>query len=161
MSEFKKSREQAKKILENYSKIPKNITVLEKRIFTLTLEEVEISEEEINEENYPQLEAEYKEILFQVCYMFSNGGKIKKILSLLKEGKINYNHEDFDMTRNKQKEYDDYLNNPFQLKKGLLPCEKCKSDRTMSSFKQDRGGDEGTSVYSQCLDCKHKWRVNN
>jgi DNA-directed RNA polymerase subunit M/transcription elongation factor TFIIS len=159
MSEIKKTRTQAKKILGKYSKISKNITIIEGKIYSLAL--LETNEEDINEDNQNKVLSAYLQILYQVCLSFTDGKKVKEIVNILKNGKINYNHEDYELTRNKQKEYDDYLNNPFQLKKGLLPCEKCKSERTMSTFKQDRGGDEGTSVYSQCLDCKHKWRVNN
>jgi len=157
--EPKQTRERAKKILGKHSKIPKNITILEEKIYALALAETD--EEEVNTNNQQEFLSVYREILYQTCLFFKNGKKIKEVVGLLRRGKINYNHEGYDLTRNKQEEYDDYLNNPFKIEKGLLPCEKCRSDRTMSSFKQDRGGDEGTSVYSQCLDCKHKWRVNN
>lgn len=155
MAEFVAYREKAKQLLGRYSKIPKNITIIEGRIHALALKNTKDADDS------KIVLRDYREILYQTCHLFAKGKSVKEVVDILRREKINYNHEDFELTRDKQKEYDDYLANPFKLEKGLLPCERCKSERTMSSFKQDRGGDEGTSVYSQCLDCKHKWRVNN
>lgn len=154
MAELNEQRKKTQKILGKYSKIPKNITIIEGKIYNL-------AQKNAGEEDQKKILMAYREILYQTCHFFSAGKTVKEVVGILRNEKINYDHEDFELTQNKQKEYDDYLVNPFKLEKGLMPCEKCKSDRTMSSFKQDRGGDEGTSVYSQCLDCKHKWRVNN
>ena len=153
MTSLEEVRRKAKKILETYSKIPKNIEIIEKKI-------LDLASEEDKEETSLKI-VKYQEIFMQVAYLFEKGEKVKNVIQLLREGKINYNHPDYELTRNKQKEYDDYLLNPFQIKRGIVSCSACGGDRTMSCFKQDRGGDEGTSVYSQCIDCKHKWRENN
>jgi DNA-directed RNA polymerase subunit M/transcription elongation factor TFIIS len=145
-------RKKAKTTLKLYSKIPKNIEIIERNIYknaernTITESDREIS---------------YKEILYETMYFFETGKKVKEIVNILKEGKIGYNSEDFEICRIKQKEYDEYLENPFNVVKGLVKCGKCGGVRTISYYRQDRSCDEGTSVYSQCLDCKYKWRENN
>jgi len=142
-------RKKGKEILSNYSKILKNQEILERRIYDFSSKDSETKEEI------------YYDTLYQIAYFFENGKKIKEVINILKEGKLGYDHEDFDLCRIKQKEYDEYLVNPFSVENGLLDCIKCKSKRTISYYRQDRSSDEGTSVYSQCLDCKYKWRENN
>lgn len=38
-------------------------------------------------------------------------------------------------------------------------CPKCKSAKTLSSFLQTRSADEPTSVFINCVECRHRWRV--
>ncbi len=133
-----------KEVLSAYSALPKNIALLERSIYKLA-----------------PAEEGYLEILYQVSHMFSRGQKIKEVMSELRAGRFGYDHRAYDDCRKKQEEYDEYLDNPFQVEQGIMRCVKCRSERTMSYLRQDRAADEGTSVYSQCLDCKHKWRENN
>ena len=40
-----------------------------------------------------------------------------------------------------------------------VKCKNCGSENVNSYSKQVRSGDEATTVFYTCLDCKNKWRV--
>ena len=46
--------------------------------------------------------------------------------------------------------------NDFELQDGVEKCNKCGSYKTLSSTKQTRSADEGATVFTQCLICKHR-----
>jgi DNA-directed RNA polymerase subunit M/transcription elongation factor TFIIS len=100
--------------------------------------------------------------LYNVCFLRKTGVKISDILSSLKNDTLNYNHECYSVLKQKQEQYNDYLEKPFDEDvSGVVKCKKCGSDKTISHSVQDRSADEPASVYSQCLSCKFKWRSNN
>lgn len=41
---------------------------------------------------------------------------------------------------------------------GGLECRRCKSRKILSRSMQIRGGDEGTTVFASCSECKYSWR---
>lgn len=47
-----------------------------------------------------------------------------------------------------------------EIKESGLVCRRCKSKRIMSRSLQIRGGDEATTVFATCADCKYAWREN-
>lgn len=40
-----------------------------------------------------------------------------------------------------------------------VKCKNCGSENVNAYSKQVRSGDEATTVFYTCLDCKNKWRV--
>lgn len=43
--------------------------------------------------------------------------------------------------------------------KGLLQCQRCKSDDIITEQKQTRSADEGMCVFAQCRKCFTKWKM--
>lgn len=142
-------RNNGKNILRGYIQSEKNVGVIEKSIFTLFQKEESKTTER------------YLEILYKVCYLKKRGKPLKDILQDTREGNLGYSNDIFSEMYRKQKEKDDYLENPFEIEVGVVTCKKCGSDRTIASTKMDRASDEPLSVYAQCMKCKHKWRENN
>lgn len=145
-------RDKSKNILKLYLKNEKNINIIEKRIYDYLIK---------NEYNDTDFDNIYLQILYQITHSIKNGYKITEVGNMLKEGKILFDHPEFDLYKKKEKEHDEYLANPFKVVDGLVKCTKCKSMNTICYSKQDRKADEALSVYAQCFNCHHKWRENN
>lgn len=43
---------------------------------------------------------------------------------------------------------------------GMFQCNKCKSKKIFTMSKQTRSGDEATTVFARCSECKNGWIVN-
>ena len=139
-------RNKGKTVLSEYLDKEKNIEIIEKNIYNISLEKKTFK-------NF------YLETLYEVCY-FLNVYNIKKVNSDLKDKKILWNNDEFLDEKNKQKEKDDFLTNPFEVEEGIEKCDRCGSKRTYSISKQVRSADEGFSTFSHCLDCNKRWRNN-
>ena len=139
-------RNKGKTVLSEYLDKEKNIEIIEKNIYNISLEKKTFR-------NF------YLETLYEVCY-FLNVYNIKKVNSDLKDKKILWNNDEFLDEKNKQKEKDDFLTNPFEVEEGIEKCDRCGSKRTYSISKQVRSADEGFSTFSHCLDCNKRWRNN-
>ena len=139
-------RNKGKTVLTEYLDKEKNIEIIEKNIYNISLEKKTFK-------NF------YLETLYEVCY-FLNQYDIKKVNSDLKDKKILWNNDEFLDEKNKQKEKDDFLTNPFEVEEGIEKCDRCGSKRTYSISKQVRSADEGFSTFSHCLDCNKRWRNN-
>jgi len=139
-------RNKEKTVLTEYLDKEKNIEIIEKNIYNISLEKKTFK-------NF------YLETLYEVCY-FLNQYNIKKVNSDLKDKKILWNNDEFLDEKNKQKEKDDFLTNPFEVEEGIEKCDRCGSKRTYSISKQVRSADEGFSTFSHCLDCNKRWRNN-
>ena len=139
-------RNKGKTVLTEYLDKEKNIEIIEKNIYNISLEKKTFK-------NF------YLETLYEVCY-FLNQYDIKKVNSNLKDKKILWNNDEFLDEKNKQKEKDDFLTNPFEVEEGIEKCDRCGSKRTYSISKQVRSADEGFSTFSHCLDCNKRWRNN-
>lgn len=139
-------RNKGKTVLSEYLDKEKNIEIIENNIYQLSLEK----------KSFNNI---YFETLYEVCY-FLNIHNIKKVNTDLKNKKVMWNNEEFLDEKNKQKEKDDFLTNPFDVEEGIEKCNKCGSKRTYSISKQVRSADEGFSTFSHCLDCNKRWRNN-
>jgi DNA-directed RNA polymerase subunit M/transcription elongation factor TFIIS len=139
-------RNKGKTVLAEYLDKEKNIEIIEKNIYNISFEKKSFK-------NF------YLETLYEVCY-FLNQYNIKKVNSDLKDKKILWNNDEFLDEKNKQKEKDDFLTNPFEVEEGIEKCDRCGSKRTYSISKQVRSADEGFSTFSHCLDCNKRWRNN-
>lgn len=122
-------------------KVEKNLTILEKAIYNKTGDD----------------ETAYKDLVYEVVCEITGGKKLPAILEAIKSTKTGWNHPDFDDTRFRQQEQDDFIVNPFEVEEGVLKCGKCGHSRTFSYTKQTRSCDEGTTVFASCMTCKNKW----
>ena len=135
------TREEIKESLSAVITSDKNIRILEKLIYDTT----------------GNCEDMYRDLAFQTICEISNGKKLPEIIAIIKSGKSGWDHSDFDASKFKQQEQDDFIVNPFEVEEGVLVCPKCRNSRTFSYTKQVRSCDEGTSVFASCMTCKHKW----
>lgn len=139
-------RSQGVQTLQQVMKIEKNITIIEKAIYEKSLE---LSENDI--------EPVYKNIVYDVVLAIKNGLSLKQTLSTIKEGKVEWQHPEFNDIIFKQQEQDDFIVNPFEVEEGVLTCPKCSKSRTFSYSKQTRSADEPMTTFATCMNCKHKW----
>jgi transcription elongation factor S-II len=53
----------------------------------------------------------------------------------------------------------DLENNPItKVRSNLIKCGKCKNSNISINQRQTRSGDEGMTVYYQCIDCNNSWK---
>lgn len=139
-----RTRENGKKALSLYFKIPKNISVIEEKIYKLS------------KNNHDT----YKNCIMQTINDIKNKKTVKSIFNSLKNEDFGWKHENFENIKHKLQEQDDYIINPFEAEEGVIIC-SCGSNRTISFCKQTRSGDEATSVIVNCVKCKKSWTINN
>lgn len=142
---MEEERKRSITVLSTLLKNKKNIVLFEKYVFELTDGDLTL----------------YKIYVYQLCFLIQQKIPLKSVLVLLKTNSLGFNHEGFKKEQDLKKEHEEYLINPFEIKKGLMKCPRCKSYRTISHSKNDRASDEAMSVYSTCFDCKNTWRENN
>ena len=133
-------REIGKNALKTVLTREQNVNTLEKYIF-------EISEED---------EKSYKKILYETIQDISNGNKIQDILSNIKNKNVLWKHKSLETFIKEEEEQDEFIINPFQVEEGIVEC-RCGSKRVYSYSKQCRGGDESSTTFATCLECKSKW----
>ena len=142
-------RDLGKNAIGTILKKEQNIRILEKEIYTA-----------VSDKEDDRIVMAYKNSVYQTISEILNGNKLANILSEIKEGNINWEHSECQEYIKEQEEEDDFLENPFEIEEGVLECGKCHSKRVYSYSKQDRAGDEATSVFAYCINCKSKWRAN-
>ena len=133
-------RENARKALGLTLSVESNIIILENKIF------------EISDEN----ESVYKQIIFQLIVDIRNGKKLKELLEDLKQNKVHWKHQSLNEYIDEEVEQDNFIIQPFEIVEGITEC-KCGSKRVYSFTKQTRGGDESSTTFNECLNCKSKW----
>ena len=134
------SRDNAKKALGLALSVDSNIKILENKIF------------EISNEN----ESVYNQIIFQLIIDIQNGKKLKELLDDLKQNKVHWKHHSLNDYIDEEIEQDNFIIQPFEIVEGITQC-KCGSKRVYSFTKQTRGGDESSTTFNECLNCKSKW----
>ncbi|QIH04916.1 transcription elongation factor S-II [Dasineura jujubifolia toursvirus 2a] len=65
----------------------------------------------------------------------------------------------FDKYKNDENCYLNFLECP-EVDEGMFECRKCKSKKIFTMSKQTRSGDEATTVFARCSQCKFGWIVN-
>lgn len=133
-------RENARKALGLTLSVESNIRILENKIF------------KISDEN----ESVYKQIIFQLIVDIRNGKKLKELLEDLKQNKVHWKHQSLNEYIDEEVEQDNFIIQPFEIVEGITEC-KCGSKRVYSFTKQTRGGDESSTTFNECLNCKSKW----
>jgi DNA-directed RNA polymerase subunit M/transcription elongation factor TFIIS len=133
-------RENARKAIGLTLSVESNIRILENKIF------------EISDEN----ESVYKQIIFQLIVDIRNGKKLKELLEDLNQRKVHWKHQSLNEYIDEEVEQDNFIIQPFEIVEGITQC-KCGSKRVYSFTKQTRGGDESSTTFNECLNCKSKW----
>ncbi len=82
------------------------------------------------------------------------------IHTVVKKGKLGWNHPVFKTIKQSQQEQDDYILNPFEAEEGVVECKKCGSSKVFSVSVQTRAADEPMTTMAQCTICKTKWSYN-
>jgi len=106
----------------------------------------------------PDNAVNYYDYVYQVIGDVVSGKKIPDIICQLNQGEVGWFHPTYKQLHDQILEQNDFIKNPFEVEEGLFQCKNCGSKKVFSFSKQDRGSDEGTSVYAQCFKCKAKWR---
>ena len=107
--------------------------------------------------NNTENETSYKNLVHEVIFEITQGKKLQTIIDSIKNSKTGWNHSDFDDTRFRQQEQDEFTVNPFEVEEGVLKCGICGHSRTFSYTKQTRSADEPMTTFATCMTCKHKW----
>lgn len=85
----------------------------------------------------------------------------EQALSDMKEGR-GFDHPVFREARAIYDEECAYIEKPYIISnKGFSKCVFCGSQRTFTVGRQDRAGDEPTSVFVTCTECSRTARTNN
>lgn len=66
----------------------------------------------------------------------------------------------FEKYKNDENAYLNFLECP-EVEEGMFECRKCKSKKIFTTSKQTRSGDESTTVFARCSNCKFGWIANN
>jgi len=82
------------------------------------------------------------------------------IKTVVEKKKLGWDHSSFDLFKQKQREQDDYVLNPFQAEEGVVECKKCGSLKVFSVAMQTRAADEPMTTVSYCTLCKNTWSQN-
>jgi transcription elongation factor S-II len=135
------SRNSGKEALKTVLKSEKNISILEKAIYEQSGEDNDL----------------YNELVFTAVIDIKNGKKLQDVLSSFKDGKSMWNRQEFEDTKFRQQEQDEFIINPFEVEEGVLTCTKCGNSRTFSYTKQTRSADEPMTTFATCMTCKNKW----
>jgi len=98
-----------------------------------------------------------KTVVFQIITDLKNKKKLPDVLKELKEKKILWKHFDYADIIAEEEEQDNFIIQPFEIIEGITQCNKCGSNRVFSFTKQTRGGDESSTTFNECLQCKSKW----
>ena len=100
----------------------------------------------------------YRTYIFQAIGDLTSGVPHKTVLEMACEGKYGWRHNCFDKIREKQKEQDEYITNPYEAEEGVVDC-RCGSKRTVCMSQQNRAADEGATVHAFCIQCKRRWKI--
>jgi DNA-directed RNA polymerase subunit M/transcription elongation factor TFIIS len=98
-----------------------------------------------------------KTVVFQIITDLKKKKKLPDVLKELKEKKILWKHFDYADIIAEEEEQDNFIIQPFEIIEGITQCNKCGSNRVFSFTKQTRGGDESSTTFNECLQCKSKW----
>lgn len=108
-------------------------------------------------------ENDYEDFLYYIFYELHVEWNIfpslKEFFSTIKKKKFGYEHSNYDIIRREVKEEEDFIMNPPVVDEGVIQCNKCKSNRTISFNKQTRSGDEAVTVFVRCVDCGAQFRM--
>ena len=137
-------RKRGVRALSTVLKNKKNVDILERAIY--------------NEGKDEGKENDYKCALYQVISDVQAKKPIKEIYRDIKAGKIGWKHRSFHVMAQRTAEQNDFIENPFEVEEGVHICRKCGSKRVFSYNRQVRSGDEGTSVFCECVACRAKWQ---
>uniref|UniRef100_A0A6C0ADW0 TFIIS-type domain-containing protein n=1 Tax=viral metagenome TaxID=1070528 RepID=A0A6C0ADW0_9ZZZZ len=125
-----------------------------------------------NSEKFNFINLNNKAFLYDVIgYCYDNQDKINEIIENFKDViNKNQNLSDYDILFksqaffNEEKIYFSEIEQSkekMEVKKGILPCPRCKSMKTLTVTKQTRSADENFTLFNTCSICGNKWKVQN
>lgn len=100
-----------------------------------------------------------------LCFSNSKNVTEYKILmyNYLSEKNINikslFNSDFYSDCKEKYNEIDEFIEHPFNLAEGIAKC-RCGNEKIFTFSKQTRSGDEATTVFCFCIECKNRWTLN-
>ena len=139
MEDYRKKGQQA---IFHFVKNKNNANKIEKELYNLSLKNLRSNE---------NLETVYFLNILQISEI-----KPSNIPLILKEGKLNWNHDGIKNMVFEEEEQDNFIIKPFEIEEGVTTC-KCGSKRVYTYSKQCRGGDEGSTTFATCFECKSQW----
>lgn len=89
-----------------------------------------------------------KEDIYEVMGMLYN-----------KSDKLGFESDCFQKHVKEEEEYLNLLECP-EVEEGMFQCSRCKSKKVFTMSKQTRSGDEATTVFAKCSQCKFGWVIN-
>jgi DNA-directed RNA polymerase subunit M/transcription elongation factor TFIIS len=98
----------------------------------------------------------YMKFIYQSIGDILVGKDLKLILENIKKDLIGWDHPTFLKIKNRIKEHDDFIVNPFEVEEGVTTC-NCGSGRVFTYQKQTRGADEPMTTFAKCVKCKSQW----
>lgn len=143
-------RETGKKCLKEYFKKEKNINLMEKKVYNLSVRLY-------NKYMGHRIDILYKNCMYECLNLLEN--KKNNINDIIKNNMILWESGCFEKLKKIQEEEDNFLIKPFEVEEGVMQCEKCDSKKTFSYSKQTRSGDEATTVFVICTECGCKWKT--
>lgn len=106
-------------------------------------------------------EDEIDEIIYEIGYMVKNNTRIVDTLDFLKNKQYGFNHQNFEIAKQKIKNIDMLVDDQFNCSDGVEKCSKCGSMKTITYSRQCRKSDEGATVFIFCVLCKHRSVINS
>ena len=98
-------------------------------------------------------------VFYEICVDLKNSVTQKDVLDKLKNKKYMWNDKTFQPIKNALEEKENFIVCPFEVAEGALQCNKCGSKKTFSYSKQTRSGDESTTVFATCVECRASWKI--
>lgn len=136
-------RQRGKLALKTVLNQEKNIKIIEKYIHKKS-------------ETTDDYDSTYRKILYQTIGDIMKGIDLKTIVGNIKENMIGWDHPFFTDIKNRIKEHDEFIINPFEVEEGVTTC-NCGSGRVFTYQKQTRGADEPMTTLAKCVKCKAQW----
>ena len=72
-----------------------------------------------------------------------------------------WNHPHFTELKEKEMEFELYIQTPPEVAEGVLLCKKCESKKVLSFQTQTRSADEPMTTVAKCLTWRSEWTENN
>ena len=132
-------------------------TVLKREQNVITLENIIFDKHPHSQQDY--FTAVYEAVGFLIRTPMSKD-TIVECIRLQQTNKIGFDDVEFDESRRRIDEIDQFATHPFEIEEGISEC-SCGSKRTITFQKQTRAADEGATTFSHCVECGKKWRHNN
>ena len=66
--------------------------------------------------------------------------------------------ETFTEFKNREDEWNEHIENPYDVVEGVVQCRRCKSLKTFTYQRQTRSCDEAITLFAQCVACGKSWK---
>lgn len=105
------------------------------------------------------------DLVYEVINLLNTKG-FKSTYKFLKEvyeieninSKIVFENEIFDDNRTNYEKEISFVRDKIKMKFSDMPCRRCNNKTVIQTSKQTRSGDEGVTIFYNCVSCEAKWR---